>query len=73
MRDGPATRVEDRAQREADHQRWADDGGHIPDSQLDTPTPAPLMLPVRLVYLRSTERHPVVPGAISITTAALTR
>jgi hypothetical protein len=37
-RDGPATLAQDLAQRESDHQRWDDDGGHPTDSLPATPT-----------------------------------
>jgi len=46
--------AEARAQREDDHQRWADDGGSPPDdTSRDPPADAPVTeppLPVRLVY-----------------------
>ena len=50
--------AEARAQREDDHQRWADDGGSPPDdARRDPPTKAPVTvdrsgLPVLLVYRR---------------------
>ena len=50
--------VEALAQREEDHQRWADDGGITPDEVLlempaDRSEPeSPFVLPVRLVYHR---------------------
>jgi hypothetical protein len=56
--DATPTAAETLAQREADHQRWADDGGRSPDA--DRPraravVPAPVSgagLPVRVVYRR---------------------
>jgi hypothetical protein len=56
---GFATRAaEALAQREDDHQRWADDGGSPPDvTRSEAPTADPVTedrsgLPVRLVYRR---------------------
>ena len=58
-RDGTKAMTQDIAQREADHQRWADDGGRSPDAQPDTPkTDRPVTMPVRLVYHRRDRRFP---------------
>ena len=58
-RDGPKPLTQDLTQREADHQRWADDGGRSPDAQPVTPkTDLPFTMPVRLVYHRKTRRFP---------------
>ena len=58
-RDGPKPLTQDLAQRETDHQRWADDGGRSPDAQPAAPkTAPPLSMPVRLVYHRRDRRFP---------------
>ena len=36
-RETAATRRADAAQRESDHQRWADDGGFIPEPEAEAP------------------------------------
>jgi hypothetical protein len=54
-RGGPTTLTQDLAQRETDHQRWADDGGRAPDTQHAAPVPA---MPVRQVYRRSAGSEP---------------
>jgi hypothetical protein len=58
-RDGRKALTQDLAQRETDHQRWADDGGRSPDAQPNTPkTDLPVTMPVRLVYHRRDRRFP---------------
>ena len=52
----PFTRAADRAQREADHQRWADDGGKSPESPPDSLPPSLPEMPTRLVYRRGPGR-----------------
>lgn len=70
MHDRPATRAEDHVQREADYQRWADDGGRIPNSQLDISATAPITLPMRLIYRRPIGGHLFLPMAVSTVTSA---
>jgi hypothetical protein len=42
----PSEHAENAAQREADHHRWGDDGGFIPETELPR-TPAPTRSPWR--------------------------
>ena len=58
-RNGTKALTQDLVERESAHQRWADDGGHSPDSQPDVPkTDLPIVMPVRLVYHRKDRRFP---------------
>ena len=62
-RDGMKALTQDLAQREADHQRWADDGGRSPDAQPDAQPDAPkadlpVTMPVRLAYFCKDRRFP---------------
>lgn len=57
-RDGTTTLTQDLAEREADHQRWADDGGS-PGAPPDAPKAGrPVTMPVRLVYYCKDRRFP---------------
>ncbi|MBN9120955.1 MAG: hypothetical protein J0I06_17680 [Planctomycetes bacterium] len=54
------TPAPDRAQREADHQRWADDGGRSPELLPESTRSRPTEMPTRAVYRRTAGRGPSV-------------
>lgn len=72
-RDGTKALTQDLVQREADHQRWADDGGRSLDTHTDAPKTDPLILmPVRLVYHSKARRFPraLLFASVAITSPA---